>query len=80
MVIIAIVSAGLLAVGVSIQQLFLIVALLGIGVSFYICSLLPDAFVRSVYDTCNVVGRQFLLLSEFSDSLCFVFILGRAFS
>lgn len=51
MVIIAIFSAGLLALGVTIPQLFLIVALIGFGVSFYICSLLPDAFVRSVLYT-----------------------------
>ena len=45
---ISILAIILLAVGFTIPQLFLLVSIASIGVFFYICKLLPDAFLRSV--------------------------------
>ncbi len=48
MALIAFFAIGCLSIGITIPQLFLIVALIGIGVSVYICALLPDALIRSM--------------------------------
>lgn len=45
---ISILAIVLLSVGLTISQLFLLVAIASIGVFFYICKLLPDALLRSV--------------------------------
>lgn len=41
-------SAGLLALGFSVPELFLTVAILNLGVAVHICGLLPDAFVKGL--------------------------------
>ena len=46
---ISILAVLLLAFGLTIPQLFLLVAIASIGVFFYICKLLPDALVRSIF-------------------------------
>lgn len=45
---IAIAAILLLSMGLSIPQLFLIIALMSISVFFYVCKLLPDALLRSI--------------------------------
>lgn len=45
---ISILAIFLLSIGLTIPQLFLLVAIASIGVFFYICKLLPDALLRSV--------------------------------
>lgn len=44
----SVLSAGLLAVGVSIPALFLIYALMNMAVAFYICQLLPDYLLKTL--------------------------------
>ncbi len=48
MAMIALFAIVCLSMGLTIPQLFLIVAIGGIGVSMYICALLPDALIRSM--------------------------------
>ncbi len=48
MVVISIVTIVLLGLGLTISQLFLVVAGLSIGIFFFICRLLPNAFWRSL--------------------------------
>ena len=48
MALISILTIILLTFGISISELFLFVAVLSVGVFFYICKLLPNAFWRSV--------------------------------
>lgn len=49
MVGISILAVILTALGFKITTLFLFVSLISAGVAFYICMLLPDAFVRSIF-------------------------------
>ena len=54
---ISILAIVLLSMGLTIPQLFLLVAIASIGVFFYICKLLPDALLRSILQ--GVLGLLF---------------------
>ena len=54
---ISILAVILLFVGLTIPQLFLLVAMASIGVFFYICKLLPDALLRSILQ--SILGLFF---------------------
>ena len=57
MVAISIFAAVLVAVGFKITDLFLFVAFISAGVAFYICKLLPDALLRSIF--CSILNLFF---------------------
>lgn len=52
MVMSAAISSAMLAIGFSIPQVFLMVALINVAVAVYICQLLPKALLKSVLRTC----------------------------
>lgn len=62
MVAISIFAAVLSALGFKITDLFLFVAIISVGVSFYICKLLPIALLRSV--VCSVLNLFFRVKVE----------------
>ena len=49
MVLVAVVSAVFMGIGLSITELFLMIALASVAVAIYICRLLPDSLVRSLF-------------------------------
>ncbi len=57
MVAISIFAAVLVAIGFKITDLFLFVAIISAGVAFYICKLLPDALLRSIF--CSILNLFF---------------------
>ncbi|MBO6289648.1 MAG: MFS transporter [Alphaproteobacteria bacterium] len=62
MVAISIFAMILIALGFKITDLFLFIAIISAGVAFYICKLLPDALVRSVF--CSVLNLFFRVKVE----------------
>lgn len=48
MAMISILAVVLLSAGITIPQLFLLIAVASVGVFFYVCRLLPDALLRSI--------------------------------
>ena len=48
MALISVLAAVLLALGITIPQLFLLVSIASVAIFFYICKLLPDALLRSI--------------------------------
>lgn len=62
MVAISVFAAVLMAFGFKITDLFLFVAIISAVVAFYICKLLPDALLRSVF--CSVLNLFFRVKTE----------------
>ncbi len=67
MVGISIFAAIIMAFGFKITDLFLFIAILSAGVAFYICKLLPDALVRSIF--CSILNLFFRVRVDGIDNL-----------